>query len=43
MEELPVIPIYSYVKDYQISHDVKGFFPNYLDHHHPKYIYLERD
>ena len=43
MEELPVIPIYSYVKDYQISSDVKGFFPNYLDHHHPKYIYLERD
>ena len=43
MEELPVIPIYTYVKDYQISSDVKGFFPNYLDHHHPKYIYLERD
>jgi oligopeptide transport system substrate-binding protein len=43
MNELPILPVYSYVKDYQISSDVKGFYPNYLDHHHPKYIYLERD
>ena len=43
MDELPILPVYSYVKDYQISSDVKGFYPNYLDHHHPKYIYLERD
>lgn len=43
MDELPILPIYNYVKDYQISSDVKGFYPNYLDHHHPKYIYLERD
>jgi oligopeptide transport system substrate-binding protein len=43
MDELPILPVYTYVKDYQLSPDVKGYYPNYLDHHHPKYIYLERD
>ena len=42
IDEMPIIPIYTYVRAYQISTDVKGFDSNYLDHHHPKYIYLER-
>ena len=43
IDEMPIIPIYTYVRQYQLSNDVKGWYPNYLDHHHPKYIYLERD
>ena len=43
IDEMPIIPIYTYVRSYQLSADVKGFDANYLDHHHPKYIYLERD
>ena len=43
IDEMPVIPIYTYVRAYQLSPDVKGFYPNYLDHHHPKTIYLERE
>ena len=36
IDEMPIIPIYTYVRAYQLSPDVKGFYPNYLDHHHPK-------
>ena len=43
IDEMPIIPLYTYVRSYQLSPDVKGYYPNYLDHHHPKYIYLERD
>ena len=43
IDEMPIIPIYTYVRSYQLSTDVKGFHANYLDHHHPKYIYLQRD
>ena len=43
IDEMPIIPIYTYVRAYQLSPDVKGFYPNYLDHHHPKTIYLERE
>ena len=42
ISEMPIIPIYTYVKAYQISSDVKGWHPNLLDTHHPKFIYLER-
>ena len=43
IDEMPIIPLYTYVRSYQLSPDVKGFSPHILDHHHPKYIYLERD
>ena len=43
IDELPIIPVYTYVRSYQLSPDVKGYSPNYLDHHHPKTLYLERD
>ncbi len=43
IENMPIIPLYTYVRAYQLSSDVKGFNPHILDHHHPKFIYLERD
>ena len=36
IDEMPIIPLYTYVRVYQLSGDVKGYYPNYLDHHHPK-------
>ena len=42
ISEMPIIPIYTYVRQYQLSNDVKGWHPNLLDTHHPKFIYLER-
>ena len=42
IDNMPVIPLYTYVRNYQLSSDVKGYNPHILDHHHPKFIYLER-
>ena len=43
IDNMPIIPLYTYVRVYQLSPDVKGFNPHILDHHHPKFIYLERE
>ena len=43
INNMPIIPLYTYVRAYQLSPDVKGYKPHILDHHHPKFIYLERD
>jgi oligopeptide transport system substrate-binding protein len=43
IDNMPIIPLYTYVRSYQLSPDVKGYNPHILDHHHPKFIYLERD
>lgn len=43
IDEMPIIPIYNYVRQYQISNDVQGWYPNIIDTHHPKYIYLDRN
>ena len=43
IKNMPIIPLYTYVRAYQLSPDVKGYKPHILDHHHPKFIYLERD
>jgi oligopeptide transport system substrate-binding protein len=43
IENMPIIPLYTYVRSYQLSPDVKGYNPHILDHHHPKFIYLERE
>ena len=43
IDNMPIIPLYTYVRAYQLSSDVKGYNPHILDHHHPKFIYLERD
>lgn len=40
MEEMPIIPIYFYTRPRLIRPSVKGFYPNLLDHHPYKYIYL---
>ncbi|MCC6415272.1 MAG: peptide ABC transporter substrate-binding protein [Opitutaceae bacterium] len=41
VDELPVIPIYYYVKKFLLSPKVKGFHPTLLDNHPYKYISLE--
>ena len=43
IDNMPIIPLYTYVRSYQLSPDVKGYNPHILDNHHPKFIYLERD
>ena len=43
IDEMPIAPIYTYVRVYQLHEDVKGWYPNILSHHHPKYLRLERD
>ncbi|MDQ6632269.1 MAG: peptide ABC transporter substrate-binding protein [Verrucomicrobiota bacterium] len=41
LDEMPVIPIYFYTRVYLIQPSVKGWFPNILDSHPYKYVYLE--
>ena len=41
MKDMPVIPIYFYTRAYLIVSSVKGWFPNLLDDHPWKYIYLD--
>jgi oligopeptide transport system substrate-binding protein len=43
IDEMPIAPIYTYVRVYQLHEDVRGWYPNILSHHHPKYIRIERD
>ncbi len=39
--ELPIIPIYFYVRSLLIESSVRGWHPNVLDHHPYKFVYLE--
>jgi oligopeptide transport system substrate-binding protein len=41
IEEAPILPIYNYTTNYLLSEDVKGYYPNILDYHPYKYLYLE--
>jgi oligopeptide transport system substrate-binding protein len=41
VDECPVIPIYYYTRPYLLSTKVKGYWPNPLDNHPFKDIYLE--
>lgn len=41
IDEAPVIPIYTYTRVKLMDPSVKGFYPNVLDHHPLKFIYLE--
>ena len=41
--EMPMLPIYFYVSSSLRSKDVKGWYPNVLDHHPYKHVYLEKD
>ena len=40
-EEVPIIPVYTYTRNYLIRPEVKGWYPNIMDHHPYQYIYLE--
>ncbi len=42
MDELPIIPIYTYTRVYMLNQDVKGWSPNLLDAHPYQFVYLER-
>ncbi len=41
VQEMPIIPIYFYTRSYLIVGSVKGWFPNLLDDHPWKFIYLD--
>lgn len=41
MDEMPIIPIYFYTLPRMIRPSVKGFYPNLLDQHNYKYVYLD--
>ncbi len=41
LEEAPILPIYTYTSLTLLSPTVKGWYPNILDHHPYKYVYLE--
>jgi oligopeptide transport system substrate-binding protein len=41
MDAAVIAPIYTYTRVYLKSPDVKGWYPNILDYHPYKYIYLE--
>jgi oligopeptide transport system substrate-binding protein len=43
LDELPIMPIYYYMTTYLLDRRVKGWYPNLLDHHPYKYVYLEED
>jgi oligopeptide transport system substrate-binding protein len=40
-DEVPIIPIYTYTRVYLIRPEVKGWYPNILDHHPYQYVYLD--
>ncbi len=41
-DEVPVIPVYTYTRVYLKRPEVKGWYPNILDHHPYQYVYLEK-
>ena len=40
-KEVPIIPVYTYTRDYLIRPEVKGWYSNIMDHHPYQYVYLE--
>ena len=42
-EQVPIIPIYTYTRNYLRSDDVREWHDNVLDHHPLKHVYLARD
>ncbi|MCC5023993.1 MAG: hypothetical protein J6386_14940 [Candidatus Synoicihabitans palmerolidicus] len=40
--EVPVIPLYTYIKSYAIDPAVKGWYPTLLDLHPLQSVWLER-
>jgi oligopeptide transport system substrate-binding protein len=43
VDEVPIIPVYTYTRDYLIRPEVKGWYPNILDHHPYKHVYLDEE
>ena len=41
-EEMPMMPIYFYVRSSLRAKEVKGWWANVLDHHPYKHVYLEK-
>ena len=41
INEVPIIPIYTYTRVYMLRDEVKGWYPNLLDTHPYQFIYLE--
>lgn len=41
MQEMPVMPLYTYATKHLVSPSVKGLEPNILDYHSFKHVYLE--
>jgi oligopeptide transport system substrate-binding protein len=41
MDEMPEIPVYFYTRFFLQRPEVKGWYPNILDNHPYKYVYLE--
>ena len=41
IDELPIIPIYTYTRVYMLHPSVKGWYPNILDAHPYQFLYLE--
>jgi len=42
MDELPIIPIYTYTRVYLLHPSVKGYYPNILDTHPYQFLRLEK-
>lgn len=42
-DEVPMIPIYLYTKTYMLKPYVKGFYPDYQDHHPWQYLWIDPD
>jgi oligopeptide transport system substrate-binding protein len=42
LDEMPVLPLYTYVNKGMLSRQVRGWHPNLLDQHPLKHISLER-
>jgi oligopeptide transport system substrate-binding protein len=42
LDEMPVLPLYTYVNKGMLSKQVRGWYPNILDQHPLKHISLER-
>lgn len=40
-EEVPIISIYTYTRIFLMRPEVKGWYPNIMDHHPYQYVYLE--
>jgi oligopeptide transport system substrate-binding protein len=41
LADMPIAPVYFYVRSMLIQPTVKGWFPTILDHHPYKYVYLD--